>query len=85
MSGANAKRRKTQDNDRASGLWIDYSRVPHARQSANFNLPPESAHYNRFLELADVALGSKKDKLPFLERRKSKKKDFKGAERRSSR
>jgi hypothetical protein len=85
MSSAAAKRRKKQDNDRASGLWIDYSRLPHARPSANFNMPPESAHYNRYLELADVALGTKKDKLPFLERRKSRKKDFKGVDRRSSR
>jgi hypothetical protein len=48
--------------------------VLHARQSANFNLPPESAHYNRFLELADVALGSKKDKSLFSNGAKAERK-----------
>ena len=74
MSAAGAKRAKRQpgtDSGKrsAKGLWIDYSRLPNAKGFRQ--LPPELSNYNRYLELADLALGNPKGTPP-IERRKNK-------------
>jgi hypothetical protein len=72
MSTAAARRRKSHpEDDRENGLWIDPSRLPTASKSrvSAFRLPAEIPAMNRFLELADIALGNPKRTLRIERRR----------------
>jgi hypothetical protein len=87
MSAAAAKASKIKDLKKilpsSKNLWIDPSLLPNARQITHFKLPNELMSYNRFLELAEIALGNPKG-LPAMDSRK-KKQPLKGKERRSTR
>jgi hypothetical protein len=57
-------RAKSPDDDRSTGLWIDYDLLRRHRErqpQISFDSPMTSSN-NRYLELADLALGKTKPK-----------------------
>lgn len=62
---ARPKRSITEpDDDHTEGLWVNYDflRRHQAHRSEVIFHPPEIGVNNRYLELADIALGTKKEK-----------------------
>jgi hypothetical protein len=83
MTTAGARRSKSKKNpSSASRLWIDSSRLPTTlkrKEFTPFKLPPGMLALNRYLELADLALGNP---ATHLERRKNRHSQYRGIERR---